>query len=111
MDMKKFWKMVLCTANIKKCFLFPNINCFFKIDNAELKQDIGIPMEIYPALFWANLFLYFFTLTYIKNSVSFGSAREFKCHGTFSYNVITCARLCLKKANVATDEGKDRNET
>ena len=33
------------------------------------------------------------------------------CINSFLYNVmITCARLRLK-ANVATDEGKDRNET
>ena len=31
------------------------------------------------------------------------------CISSFRYNVITCARLRLK-ANVATDEGKDRNE-
>ena len=35
-------------------------NCYFTVGNLVLKQDIGIPMGIDPAPFWANLFLYFF---------------------------------------------------
>ena len=37
----------------------------------------------------------------VMNTIDINSVR---------YNVITCARLRLN-ANVATDEGKDRNET
>ena len=33
-------------------------NCFFTVGNIVMKQDIGIPMGINPAPFWANLFLY-----------------------------------------------------
>ena len=32
------------------------------------------------------------------------------CINSYGYNVINCARLRLK-ANMATDKGKDRNET
>ena len=31
-------------------------NYYFSVVNTNLKQDIGIPMDIYPAAFWANLF-------------------------------------------------------
>ena len=32
---------------------------FFTVANITLKQDIGIPMGVDPAPFWANLFLTF----------------------------------------------------
>ena len=40
-------------------------NCYFSVTNTTLKQDIGIPMCIYPAPFWANLFLYHFEIKHI----------------------------------------------
>ena len=34
--------------------------CYFKFSNLVLRQEIGIPMGIDPAPFWANLYLYFY---------------------------------------------------
>ena len=31
-------------------------DCYFNIGNVTMKQATGIPMEIEPAPFWANLF-------------------------------------------------------
>ena len=57
-------------------------NCYFTIGNLVLKQDIGIPMGIDPAPFWANLFLYHFESKYIQLLISEGSNRAFKYHAT-----------------------------
>ena len=56
--------------------------CFFKIGNLVFKQDIGIPMGIDPAPFWANLFLYYYESNYIQSLVSAGSDKAFRYHGT-----------------------------
>ena len=45
-----------------------------------LKQDIGIPMGIDPALFWANLFLYHYESKFVQNQVSLGSTRAYHFH-------------------------------
>ena len=55
------------------------------------KQDIGIPMGIDPAPFWANLFLYFFESKYVTSLVSQGSPRAFKYHGTGRFIDDLCA--------------------
>lgn len=34
------------------------VNCFFNVRNETMKKAIGNPMEIDPATFWTNLFLY-----------------------------------------------------
>ena len=44
------------------------------------KQDIGIPMSIDPAPFWANLFLYFFKSKHVQNLISKKSTRAYKYH-------------------------------
>ena len=48
-------------------------NCFFTVGNCVLKQDIGIPMGIDPAPFWANLFLYTYESEYVSNLIKSGS--------------------------------------
>ena len=45
-------------------------NCYFTVGNNILKQDIGIPMGIDPAPFWANRFLYHFETKYFTSLVS-----------------------------------------
>ena len=61
-------------------------NCYFTIGNIVFKQDIGIPMGIDPAPFWANLFLYFFESKHVQTLVSKKSERAYKYHGTESFH-------------------------
>ena len=58
------------------------------IGNLMFKQDIGIPMVIEPASFWANLFLYFFYSKHIQNLISKKLTRAYKYHAT-------CDDLCI----------------
>ena len=44
-------------------------NCYFTVGNTIMKQEIGIPMGIDPAPFWANLFLYTYEEGYISNTI------------------------------------------
>ena len=55
------------------------------------KQDVGIPMGIDPAPFWANLFLYFFESKYVKDLISLGSQKAYKFHGTGRFIDDLCA--------------------
>ena len=57
-------------------------NCYFNVGNMVFRQDIGIPMGIDPAPFWANLFLYFFESKHVQTLVSQKSDRAYKYHGT-----------------------------
>ena len=65
--------------------------CYFTVGNLVFKQDIGIPMGIDPAPFWANLFLYFFESKFIKNLLSSGSKRAYKYHGIGRFIDDLCA--------------------
>lgn len=56
--------------------------CFFTIGNLVFKQDIGIPMGIDPAPFWANLFLYFYEKQFVQKLISEGSPRAYKYNNT-----------------------------
>ena len=56
--------------------------CYFTVGNRAYKKDIGIPMGIDPAPFWANLFLYHYEEKFVKKLVSSGSPRAYKYHGT-----------------------------
>ena len=66
-------------------------NCFFTIGNMIFKQDIGIPMGIDPAPFWANLFLYSYESKYIQSLVSEGSPLVYKFSGTRRFIDDLCA--------------------
>ena len=57
----------------------------FTISNLMFKQDIGIPVGIDPAPFWANLFLYLIQSKYGKKLISLGSPRVYKYHGTWRF--------------------------
>ena len=51
-------------------------NCFFTVGTCVLKQDIGIPMGIDPAPFWANLFLYTYESEFISNLIKSGPNQD-----------------------------------
>jgi len=65
--------------------------CYFTVGNLVLKQDIGIPMGIDPAPFWANLFLYYFESKYVQSLISLGSTRAFSFHSTDRFIDDLCA--------------------
>ena len=48
---------------------------YFTIWNLVFKQDIGIPMSIDPAPYWASLSFYFFEFEYVQQSISKGFPR------------------------------------
>ena len=66
-------------------------NCYFTVGNQIFKQDIGIPMGIDPAPFWANLFLYFYESKYIKSLISEGSTKAFHFHSIGRFIDDLCA--------------------
>ena len=68
---------VFTRDSLIECVSFLIQNCFFKVGNQILKQDIGIPMGIDPAPFWANLFLYYFESNFVKSLVSRGSVKAY----------------------------------
>ena len=65
--------------------------CYFTIGNLVFKQDIGIPMGIDPAPFWANLFLYYFESKFIQQLISQGSSRAYKYNATGRFIDDLCA--------------------
>ena len=66
-------------------------NCYFTVGNKVFSQDIGIPMGIDPAPFWANLFLYFFESKHVQSLVSKKSDRAYKYHSTSRFIDDLCA--------------------
>jgi len=56
-----------------------------------MKQDIGIPMGIDPAPFWANLFLYHFESKFIQSLVTNGSKRAYNFHSVGRFIDDLCA--------------------
>ena len=65
--------------------------CYFRVGNQTFKQDIGIPMGIDPAPFWANLFLFHYEDKFVQKLVSSGSPRAYKYHGTNRFIDDLCA--------------------
>ena len=65
--------------------------CYFTVGNLVFKQDIGIPMGIDPAPFWANLFLYYFESKYVTNLISLGSTRAYNFHSVGRFIDDLCA--------------------
>ena len=65
--------------------------CYFTVGNLVLKQDIGIPMGIDPAPFWANLFLYFFESKFVQSLISLGSTRAYRFHSVGRFIDDLCA--------------------
>ena len=57
--------------------------CYFTIRKLVLKQGIGIPMGIDPALNWSSLFSYFLSqIKYLQQLICKGYPHAYKFHGT-----------------------------
>ena len=74
---KAFWvtkkgnrKICLSKNTLKKAVKYLLDNCFFTVGNIIMKQEIGVPMGIDPAPFWANLFLYTYEKDYMRKLIS-----------------------------------------
>ena len=52
------------------------------VGNSLLRQKIGIPMGIDPALFWANLFLYTYEDEYLSELISSDKVKARHFHAT-----------------------------
>ena len=50
-------------------------NCYFTVGKPVLRQAIGIPMDIDPAPFWANLFCYSYEEDYISDMIKSDKVR------------------------------------
>ena len=57
-------------------------NCHFMDGNSLFRQKIGIPMEIDPAPFWANLFLYTYEYEYLSEFISNDKVKASHSHAT-----------------------------
>ena len=60
-------------------------NCYFSVGNVVMRQNIGIPMGIDPAHFWANLFLYTYEHDYIKKLIKEDRVKAKLFHSTFRF--------------------------
>ena len=78
-------------TSLAECMEFLIRNCYFKVGNHILKQNIGIPMGIDPAPFWANLFLYQYESQYVQNLVSNSSPRAYNFHSVGRFIDDLCA--------------------
>ena len=52
------------------------------VGNSLLRQKIGIPMGIDPALFWANLFVYTYGKKYMLELISNDKVKSHHFHAT-----------------------------
>jgi len=66
-------------------------NCYFTVGNTIMKQEIGIPMGIDPAPFWANLFLYTYEEEYISNTIHVDPVKARHFHSTNRFIDDLCA--------------------
>ena len=74
-----------------ECVSFLVSKCFFKVGNQIFKQNIGIPMGIDPAPFWANLFLYYFESKFVQSLISSGSPAAYNFHSVGRFIDDLCA--------------------
>ena len=65
--------------------------CYFSVGNTVFRQDIGIPMGMDPAPFWANLHLYSSENKFISKLRSQRSNRAFLYHGVMRFIDDLCA--------------------
>ena len=75
-------KRYFTQKSLIECVSYLILKCFFTIGGNVFKQDIGIPMGIDPAPFWANLFLYHFESKYVQLLISSGSDKAYRFHAT-----------------------------
>jgi len=78
-------------TSLAECVEFLIRNCYFKVGNHILRQNIGIPMGIDPAPFWANLFLYQYESKYVQNLVSNSSPSAYNFHSVGRFIDDLCA--------------------
>ena len=79
------------STSLAECVSFLIKNCYFKVGNHILRQNIGIPMGIDPAPFWANLFLYYYENLFVKKLISDGSPRAYNYNSTCRFIDDLCA--------------------
>ena len=85
---KAYWgKLVDNTVGFTDKYLKMSVkhlveNCFFSVGNCVLKQNIGIPMGIDPAPFWANLFLYTYEEEFMTKIIHDDKAKAKHFHST-----------------------------
>ena len=109
-------KKVYCKKRVKEVIKYLIDNCFFSIGNLLFRQTIGMPMGFDPAPFFANLFLFFYEVQWIKlvKKSDYSRARRFLStfrfiddlisandYGEFerSFKEIYPSELTLKKEN------------
>ena len=84
-------KRFFTKQSLKEALAFLIEKCFFTVGNLVFKQDVGIPMGIDPAPFWANLFLYFFESKFIKELISLSPKRAHLYNNTGRFIDDLCA--------------------
>ena len=67
---KSKYKVGFTASSLKRSLRHLIENCYFLVGNTMLRQQIGIPMGIDPAPFWANLFLYTYEDEFMSDLVS-----------------------------------------
>ena len=78
-------------SSLKDAVSFLIQKCYFTIGNLAFKQDIGIPMGIDPAPFWANLFLYKYEKSFVDKLISEKSTRAYLYGNTGRFIDDLCA--------------------
>ena len=78
-------------SSLKDAVSFLIQKCYFTIGNLAFKQDIGIPMGIDPAPFWANLFLYKYEKEFVDKLISEKSTRAYLYGNTGRFIDDLCA--------------------
>ena len=66
-------------------------NCYFNVGNMTMKQAMSIPVEIDPAPFWANLFLYSYEEEYMSSLISSDKIKVRYFHSTNRFIGDLCA--------------------
>ena len=84
-------KVGFCKSTLKTAVRHLIENSFFVVGNITMRQAIGIPMGIYPAPFWANLFLYTFEKEYIEHLIENDKIKARHFHGTKRFIDDLCA--------------------
>ena len=109
-------KKLYCKKTVKEVIKYLIDNCFFSVGNLLFRQTIGMPMGFDPAPFFANLFLFFYEVQWIKQvkKSDYSRARRFLStfrfiddlisandYGEFerSFKEIYPSELTLKKEN------------
>ena len=82
---RKAKKKSFSNSSLKRAVTHLIKNCYFTVGNIVLRQNIGIPMGIDPAPFWANLFLYAYEHEFMKNLIKEDRIKAKHFHSTFRF--------------------------